>query len=60
MPPQLLIRAARLARQSRDDLQEFLGKAAVQLNRDGMPWERIGQEFGMPTMTIYNWAKPYM
>lgn len=60
VPAEKLVTAARLARQSRADLREFAGKAAAQLNRDGMTWEQIGQAIGMPTMTIYNWAKPYM
>ncbi|MBV9314681.1 MAG: hypothetical protein JO100_13340 [Pseudonocardia sp.] len=60
VPQQTLISAARLARQSRDDLREFLGKAGAQLNRDGMTWEQIGREFGMATTTLYNWARPYM
>lgn len=55
-----LVMAGRFAREHRDELREFTGKVAAQLHRDGMIWDKISQELGVPVGTIYRWAQPHL
>lgn len=62
VPVDQLAAAIQEAREQRDGLQEFVGKAiAAMHNREGgLKFTEIAELTGLPHSTLHYWAKPYL
>lgn len=60
VPVEQLAEAVREARDQREGLQEFVGKAIAAMHHGGLKFTEIAELTGLPHSNLHYWAKRYL